>query len=408
MTETRFENLSFGQVNDLIVLSQAFSDDTTDSKVDLGHGSYKTDTGCPFVLPVVSTAEKALVNDDAQYKEYLPCLGLDLFRKLATELLLGKESSALLEQRAFGIQVLGGTGGLRVGAEFLMKIMNYDVVYMSQPTWDNHKSIFEQAGFEDIREYRYWKGNGVDLDFEGMVEDLKNAPENSIIILQTSGHNPTGCDPTERQWEIIREIVQENKLFPFFDCCYYGFVSGNIDEDVWCIRNFVEKRVEFFCSYSFSKTFLVDSERVGNLVIVLNDVEHIPRVRSYFLALIRSMYSNPPSHGAKVISFILNNSFLFEEWKKNLSLIFSRITKMRRMLRDSLEALTTPGDWSFLTSQSGMFSCIEMNNRQYNYMIKKHHVYLLKNGRINICGLTPNNVEYVAKAINDTICLFSK
>lgn len=400
---SRFHDLSYAEPIERGALSKAFSEDAFENKVNLSIRTFKTDTDMSVVLPVVRVAEIAIANDDTLNKEYLPILGLDIFSKLSTELLLGKDSPALLENRAFGVQVISGSGGLRVGAEFFCTVMDYTTVYFSNPTWDNHQHIFKQAGFEDIRYYTYWSSKLLAIDFEGMVHDLREAPENAIIVLQTNGHNPTGCDPTKKQWEIIAKIIMERNLVPFFDCCFQGYVTGNLVEDAYPVRLFVEKGIEFLTAQSFSKTFLLFNERVGNLVFVLNDEDRISRIKSHLTHIIRGMYSNPPCHGARVVTFILNNPQLYEQWKKSLATLSARTVKMRKILRDTLESLLTPGDWSFLTRQVGMCAYTGLNMRQCEHMMKKHHVYMFKNGKINVCGLTPRNVEYVAKAINETV-----
>lgn len=398
-----FSNVELGPPIEVFTLNKAFADDTFPQKVLLGAGAYRTDEGKPWVLPVVRKAEQALAADSTLNKEYLPVLGLEQFSSAATRMLLGENSTALKQNRAFGVQCLSGTGSLRVGAEFLARILNLKVFYYSQPTWENHKLIFTNAGFTEGRTYRYWSEKTRGLDLEGMLEDLRNAPERSVVILHACAHNPTGCDPTREQWEKIAQVVKEKQLFTFFDSAYQGFASGDLDKDAWAVRYFIDQGFELFCAQSFAKNFGLYNERVGNLTVVLNNPVDIPKVKSQITLLVRGMYSNPPSHGARIVNYVLNNPDLYQEWRDNIKTMSSRIIEMRKRLREELEKIKTPGDWKHITSQIGMFSYTGLNEVQSENMIKKHHVYMLRSGRISMCGVTPSNVEYVAKAICETV-----
>ncbi|KAG5897213.1 hypothetical protein JTB14_022564 [Gonioctena quinquepunctata] len=388
---------------EVFALTKAYTDDTFTEKVNLGVGAYRTEEGKPWVLPVVRSTEKALANDETLNKEYLPILGLEAFSTAATRMLLGNDSPAVLQNRTFGLQCLSGTGALRVGAEFLARVLDKKIFYYSDPTWGNHKLVFKSAGFEEGRQYRYWDNATRGIDFKGFLEDLRNAPEHSVIILHPCAHNPTGCDPTMEQWAQIAEVVKERTLFPFFDCAYQGFASGDLVKDAAAVRYFVEQGFELFCAQSFAKNFGLYNERVGNLTVVVNNPEVVPATKSQITLVVRGMYSNPPSHGARIVSTVLSNPDLYNEWQQNIKTMSSRIIEMRKQLREALEALKTPGDWSHLTKQIGMFSYTGLNECQSNNMVKKHHVYMLRSGRISMCGLTPKNVEYVARAIYETV-----
>ncbi|XP_019864942.1 aspartate aminotransferase, cytoplasmic [Aethina tumida] len=403
MAQTWFSNVIEGPPIEVFALNKAFAEDKFPEKVSLGVGAYRTDEGKPWVLPVVRIAEKALAENPALNKEYLPVLGFEPFTKLATEMLLGKDSKPLQEGRAFGVQTLSGTGALRVGAEFLAKIVGLKVFYYSKPTWENHRLVFLNAGFQEAREYRYWDAANRKLDIDGFLEDLRNAPENSAIILHPCAHNPTGCDPTHDQWKQIAEVIRERRLFPFFDSAYQGFASGNLDTDAWAVRYFVQEGFEIFCSQSFAKNFGLYNERVGNLTIVMNNPSEIPKVKSQITLVVRGMYSNPPNHGAQIVAHVLGNEALYAQWQEHIRTMSGRIIEMRKRLREELEKIGTPGDWSHITTQIGMFSYTGLNEIQSEHMVKHHHVYMLKSGRISMCGLTPANVAYVAKAINETL-----
>ncbi|XP_018561316.1 aspartate aminotransferase, cytoplasmic-like isoform X2 [Anoplophora glabripennis] len=396
-----FSDVQFGPPIEVFAITKAFNEDTYDLKVNLGIGVYRTNEGKPWILPVVRAAEKALANDETWNKEYLPVLGLDAFSNAATKMLLGESSPALLE--AFGVQALSGTGALRVGAEFLTRVLGRKVFYYSNPTYANYELLFKSAGFTEGRKYRYWSQEERGLDFEGFIDDLKNAPELSVIILHACAHNPTGCDPTLDQWRQIAEVIKQRKLFPFFDSAYQGFASGDLIQDAATVRFFVEQGFELFCAQSFAKNFGLYNERVGNLSVVLNKAELGPAVKSQLTLIVRSMYSNPPSHGARIVTYVLSNQDLYTQWKDNIKTMSSRIIEMRRLLREALEHLGTPGDWSHITNQIGMFSYTGLNEAQSINMVRKYHIYMLKSGRISMCGVTPSNVDYVAQAIYETV-----
>ncbi|XP_056638041.1 aspartate aminotransferase, cytoplasmic [Diorhabda sublineata] len=398
-----FNEVELGPPVEVFALTKAFNEDTYDKKVNLGVGAYRTAEGKPWVLPVVRIAEKALANDESLNKEYLPILGLEAFSSAATTMLLGQDAEVVRENKAFGIQSLSGTGALRVGAEFLARVLGKKIFYYSEPTWENHKLLFKNAGFEEGRSYRYWDNATRGFDFAGMMEDLRNAPKDSVIILHACAHNPTGTDPTPEQWTEIAEVIKERQLFPFFDCAYQGFASGNLVKDAAVVRKFAAEGFEFFCAQSFAKNFGLYNERVGNLTVVVNNADLVPAVKSQLTLVVRGMYSNPPSHGAKIVAYVLNNPDLYNQWQDHITTMSSRIIDMRNQLRNALEELRTPGDWSHLTKHIGMFSYTGLNEKQSEHMVKKHHVYMLRSGRISMCGLNSNNVHYVAKAIYETV-----
>ncbi|XP_040565471.1 LOW QUALITY PROTEIN: aspartate aminotransferase, cytoplasmic [Lepeophtheirus salmonis] len=391
-------------------LSRDFREDPCDKKVSLGVGAYRDDEGKPWVLPVVKKMEKKLHEDidkNSINHEYLPILGLEPFSTAATKMLLGTNSKAIQEGRAFGVQSLSGTGALRNGAEFCNKMLKQTVFYVSTPTWGNHNSIFLKSGFLEARKYRYWNNESKGFDFEGMMEDLKNAPENAVIILHAVAHNPTGIDPTQEQWKAIADIMQERKLFPFFDCAYQGFASGDLDKDAWAVRYFADDRgFELFCAQSFSKNFGLYNERCGNLSFVLKSSDNIVNINSQLTVIIRGAYSNPPAHGCRIVEGVLNDSNLYNEWKESIKIMSGRIMSMRQGLRERLEKLNTPGKWNHITDQIGMFSFTGMNPDMVSYLVKEKHIYLLSNGRISVAGLNPSNIDYVAESMNEAVNKF--
>nr|CAD7588345.1 unnamed protein product [Timema genevievae] len=368
--------------------------------------AYRTDEGKPWVLPVVRKTELQLANDETLNHEYLPVLGLEAFSSAATSMLLGADHSAILEGRAFGVQTLSGTGALRVGAEFLARQLGYRTFYFSQPTWENHRLVFLNSGFTEPREYRYWDANNRTLDLNGFLEDLQGAPENSVIILHACAHNPTGCDPTHEQWEKIAQVIEEKKLFPFFDSAYQGFASGELEKDAWAVRYFASQGLEMVCAQSFAKNFGLYNERVGNITVILKDKQDLIPVKSQLTLTVRGMYSNPPNHGGRIVATVLNNPQLYDEWKESIRTMANRILSMRSGLKERLQRLGTPGTWDHITSQIGMFSYTGLSPRQVEHLVNNYHIYLLKSGRINMCGISTKNIDYVAKAINETVLLF--
>uniref|UniRef100_A0A161MPR5 Aspartate aminotransferase n=1 Tax=Triatoma infestans TaxID=30076 RepID=A0A161MPR5_TRIIF len=396
---SRFEAITLGPPIEPFALNKAYLLDDSSHKVNLGAGVYRTEKGQPWVLPCVKKAEQIMAKDETLDHEYLPVLGYEPFCKLATKLLLGADCPKITEGKAFGIQCLSGTGSLRVALEFLARNLGYNTVYVSLPTWENHKLVSKYAGFKHIREYRYWNQESRGLDIDGLLEDLNEAEPNSVIIMHCAAHNPTGCDPTREQWQLIAKCMKEKHLFPLFDTAYQGFASGDVDADAWSIRYFVDKGFELMCAQSFAKNFGLYNERVGNLTVVINDKTCVDAVKSQFTLLIRGMYSNPPSHGAKIVAMILNTESLRRDWKECMNIMSYRIKDMRIKLRDRLERLDTPGDWKHITTQIGMFSYTGLNLRQVEHLVKKYHIYMFKSGRINMCGLNAENIDYVAQSL---------
>jgi len=383
-------------------LVKVFNEDDSPTKVNLTVGAYRTDEGKPYYIPVVKKAEGMVLESTVNH-EYLPILGLESFTKAASQLLLGDIGERQQEGTIFGVQSISGSGALRVGAEFLAKHLKCTTFYYSVPTWENHHLIFVSSGFKEARTYRYWNEESRTIDCDGFFEDLSNAPEHSVIILHGCAHNPTGLDPTEDQWKQIAEIMKERKLIPFFDNAYQGFASGDLEKDAWPVRYFLSQGFEFLCSQSFAKNYGLYNERAGNLTFVMNSVEHVKTVKSQVTMIVRGMYSNPPNHGARTVSTILNNEELKKEWMDTLKVMTDRIKNMRKALRENLENLGTKGTWNHITDQTGMFSYTGLSASHVEYIRYKYHIYMLKSGRINICGLNSSNINYVAKAITDAL-----
>ncbi|XP_041370345.1 aspartate aminotransferase, cytoplasmic-like [Gigantopelta aegis] len=404
-----FNDVQMAPPIEVFALIDRFKKDEHPKKVNLSVGAYRTEEGKPWVLPVVKVAEVAMVSDPTLNHEYLPVAGLEDFRDASCKLLLGADSPAIVENRTQGVQCLGGTGAIRLAAEFLKRVLKFDTVFVSKPTWGNHKGVFKAAGFSSIKEYRYWNDANKNLDLEGMLQDLKNAPEKSAVILHACAHNPTGVDPTREQWKLIADVLEAKKIFVLIDCAYQGFASGNIDNDAFAPRYFAERGFEFFTAQSFSKNFGLYNERTGNLCVVNRSPEMKAQVKSQLEIIVRTMWSNPPNHGARIVASVLNNNSQFNDWKENVKTMANRILNNRKLLYDKLRAKGTPGTWDHIINQIGMFSFTGLGPRQVTHLIDNYHIYLMKEGgRINMCAITSKNVDYVVEAIHDAITTVPK
>ncbi|GAB1605812.1 aspartate aminotransferase, cytoplasmic-like [Argonauta hians] len=388
---------------EVFAVSAAYRNDTDPSKVNLSVGAYRTDEGKPWVLPVVHKVEEQIAADSNLNHEYLPILGLPDFRSASIQLLLGEGHPAIVENRVVGVQSLGGTGAIRLSADFFRTIDKADTVYVSRPTWGNHKGVYQAAGYNTVKEYRYWDAQRRGLDIEGMVEDLKTAKENSVVILHAVAHNPTGVDPTQDEWKRIADVCQERKLLILMDIAYQGFATGDLTADAWAPRYFASRGFEFLTAQSYSKNFGLYNERIGNLVLVCNTTNAMERCSSQLEIIVRRIWSNPPNHGARVVATVLNNPRYFNEWKDSVKIMADRIKDMREKLYQKLKGLQVPGSWEHIITQIGMFSFTGLDPNQVDKLVKKYHIYLIKQGRINMCGLNSANLDYVAKAIHDVV-----
>lgn len=317
----------------------------------------------PWVLPVVLKAERrvlARLEHGSLDHEYLPIDGLADFTRAAAQLALGAGAGAgttLSEGRVVHVQALSGTGALRLGAAFLERFhRGARTVLVSRPTWSNHFGIFRDAGLRDVREYRYFDRRTNAVDMAGMLDDLNAAPDGAIVVLHACAHNPTGADPTPAQWEQLSDALRRKHHFVFFDSAYQGFATGNVERDGTAMRLFEQRGHLFMIAQSFSKNFGLYDERVGCLTVVCGSPSQAAAVRSQLMSLARAMFSNPPSRGARIVATVLNDAQLYAEWLDNIRTMADRIAAMRRLLYDRLVALGTPGSWTHIVSQIGMFS----------------------------------------------------
>ncbi|KAL1995819.1 hypothetical protein VTN49DRAFT_685 [Thermomyces lanuginosus] len=391
-------NVPQGPPDAILGITEAFKADPFPEKINLGVGAYRDDQGKPYVLPSVRAAEEKVVSSKLD-KEYAGITGLPSFTKAAAELAYGKDSPVIKEDRLVITQSISGTGALRIGGEFLASFYPHaKKIYLPTPSWANHNAVFKRSGLE-VGTYRYYDKNTIGLDFAGLIEDLKNAPNNSIILLHACAHNPTGVDPSQEQWRQISDVIKEKGHFAFFDMAYQGFASGDADRDAFAPRYFVEQGHNIALCQSFAKNMGLYGERCGAFSIVTASPEEKKRVESQIKILIRPLYSNPPIHGARIASTILNDPALYKQWQGEVKGMADRIIRMRALLRENLEALGSKHNWSHITSQIGMFAYTGLKPEQMEALSKEHSVYATKDGRISVAGITSSNVKRLAECI---------
>lgn len=307
------------------------------------------------------------------------------------------------EKRIATVQSLSGTGALRVGAEFLNTYYSSDAkVYLPKPTWGNHKKIFGNAGFE-LEDYTYWDDAAHCLDFEGMKRDINAAPSGSIIVLHVCAQNPTGSDPTRANWNELLEVIVAKKHVCFFDSAYQGFATGDIENDAYPVRLFAQQNVELLIAQSYSKNMGLYGERIGALNVVCNTEEIKDKVLSRLKMVIRAQYSNPPRHGAAIAQLLIANKELRKKWLTQLDKIVSRVTLMRKKLREALEAANVPGDWSYITSQIGMFIYTNLTPEQVKRLEEEFSIYMPSNGRISVSSVTDCSIPRLVCGIKSVI-----
>ncbi|KDR81509.1 hypothetical protein GALMADRAFT_221371 [Galerina marginata CBS 339.88] len=401
-----WQDVPLAPPDSIFQLTAAYKADTFKDKVNLGVGAYRDDNNKPWILPVVKKATSILLNDETLDHEYLPITGLADFTNAAAKLILGADSPAIMEGRTVSVQTISGTGANHLGALFLSKFYKWNGpprVYLSNPTWANHHAIFRNVGIEPV-EYAYYDPKTIGLDFIGFIAALQDAPDRSVFLVHACAHNPTGVDPTQEQWKAIAKVIAAKKHYTFFDCAYQGFASGDLDKDAWAVRYFVEQGLPLLVCQSFAKNAGLYGERVGALHVVSTNEETASRVKSQLSVLQRSEISNPPSHGARLVSLILNDDELFEEWKRDIETMAGRIIEMRRELHRLLtEELKTPGNWDHIVNQIGMFSFTGISGSQSKELVEKGHIYLTGNGRISMAGLNSHNIAYFAEKLDAVV-----
>ena len=391
-----FDKIEAAPADPILGLTEEFRNDTKPNKINLGVGVYKNDAGETPVLKTVKKAEKIIL-DTEKTKSYLSIPGTPEYGRLVQGLVFGEGDEIVVSKRACTAQAPGGTGALRVGADFLIQQKIANKIWISNPTWVNHFKVFGAAGFETAQ-YNYYNPTTHGLDFEGMKQSLRQAKAGDVVLLHGCCHNPTGIDPKPEQWEELAKLTAELNLLPFFDFAYQGFGNG-VNEDAVGIRTFAKYHKEFLVASSFSKNFGLYNERIGAITVVNADAEQCAKSFSQLKIAIRANYSNPPAHGAKIVETILSNPELRAEWENEVKEMRERIKTMRNLLFTKLKELGVNQDFSFINEQNGMFSFSGLNKEQVNKLKTQFGVYIVGSGRISVAGITTHNIDALCTAI---------
>ena len=388
-----FDAVPLAPADPILGMTEAFNADQRPEKVNLGVGVYLDDAGKLPLLSSVRAAQAALVEKPWSY---LPIDGMAAFDSVVRALVFGADSPAVAEGRVVTVQSLGGTGALKTGADFLHDVQGVTRVLISDPSWQNHRALFARAGF-DVDTYRYYDAQSRSVDVDGMLADLAAAEPGTVVVLHACCHNPTGYDLTPEQWERVVTVVAERGLIAFLDMAYQGFGRG-IAEDGAAVGLFADAGVSFLVSQSFSKTFSLYGERVGTLSVVTTSSEEARRVLSQLKIMIRTTYSNPPTHGASLVASVLSDDALRTEWEAELGGMRDRINDLRASLVAGLEAAGIT-DMGFIASQQGMFSYSGLTRDQMVALRTDHAIYGLDSGRICVAALNSSNLSRVIDAI---------
>ena len=380
----------------ILGLNEQFNADPNPTKVNLGVGVYTDENGKLPLLACVAAAEKQLV-EAQKARGYLPIDGIAAYDKAVQGLVFGADSDVVQQGRVATVQALGGTGGLKVGADFLKRLHPQAKVLISDPSWENHRALFTNAGFP-VEQYPYYDAATRGVAFDAMIAKLAASPAGTIVVLHACCHNPTGVDLSPAQWETVIATIRQYELVPFVDMAYQGFGFG-LKEDGEAVRQFLAAGVGFFVSTSFSKSFSLYGERVGALSVVCASKDEATRVLSQLKIVIRTNYSNPPTHGAQVVAMVLTTPALRAQWEGELTGMRERIKRMRRALVDSLTNAGIKGDLGYIVNQNGMFSYSGLSAAQMLRLRTEFGVYGVDSGRICVAALNDGNLAYVAKAI---------
>ncbi len=391
-----FASVAMAPRDPILGLTEQYNADSRPQKVNLGVGVYYDDDGRIPLLKAVRAAEQERVALAAP-RGYQPIDGNPGYNKAVQELLFGKGSTLIESGRAITAQSLGGTGGLKIGADFLKRLLPQAKVALSDPSWENHRAIFEGAGFEVVT-YPYYDPATQGLRFDDMMAGLRALPEQTIVVLHACCHNPTGVDLTDEQWAQVVELVKDRKLVPFLDIAYQGFGDG-LDADGTAVRRFADSGLSFLVSSSFSKSFSLYGERVGAITLVAATTDEAKATQSQVKRVIRANYSSPPTHGGAVVATVLTTPNLRQQWEDELAHMRNRIREMRTGLVERLNGLGAQRDFSFVIQQRGMFSYTGLTEAQVDRLREEHGIYVVNTGRICVAALNSKNIDAVAKAI---------
>ena len=395
-----FNNISEAEKDPILGLTEEFKNDLNSKKVNLSVGVYKDDKGNTPTLPSVTEAEKEILNQNIS-KTYKPIDGDKEFTEKSIQLVAGEDLFSEINNTSFGLNTPGGTGALRLASDFLFQFSSKSKVWISNPSWPNHKPIFEASGFKvDI--YPYFNNESNSIDFESLTSTIKKIPKGDVLVMHGCCHNPTGEDLKAEHWDEVSDIAKSNNLLVICDFAYQGLADG-LDDDANGVRKMIRNLDNLIICTSYSKNFGLYSERVGCLIYNSKNESNCAPVLSHMKKTARSNYSNPPAHGSEIVKFILSHNSLRDKWKEDLNNMRDRIKNMRKLLVKELKNKGCSKDFSFIERQKGMFSYTGLSKDQVNALKKNNSIYIVNSGRINIAGLTTTNVEYVANAIKDVI-----
>lgn len=391
-----FENINAAPADPILGLGEAFKAETRDKKINLGIGVYKDAKGTTPIMEAVKKAEQRLFDVETT-KNYLSIDGVAEFNAKTKALLFGANSDVVTQGRAKTVQSLGGTGALRIAAEFIKRQTKAQNVWISNPTWPNHNAIFNAVGMT-IREYRYYDAERKALDWDNLIADLSNAGEGDVVLLHGCCHNPTGIDPTPEQWQKLAEMSVKNGWLPLFDFAYQGLANG-LEEDALGLRTFAANHKELLVASSFSKNFGLYNERVGAFTLVAENEQIAATALTQVKTIVRTLYSNPASHGASTVALVLGDEQLRSEWDAELTEMRERIKKMRHLFVQLLKEAGAKQDFSFIIEQNGMFSFSGLSAAQVDRLKEEFAIYAVRSGRINVAGITEDNIRYLCESI---------
>ena len=396
MRSSLFSAVEMAPRDPILGLNETFNADSRPGKVNLGVGVYFDDNGKIPLLEAVKRAEKARL-EAMPPRGYQPIEGPATYAKAVQNLLFGQDSALLAEGRVLTALALGGTGALKLGADYLKRLLPQAKVYISDPSWENHRALFESAGFV-VESYPYYDAATRGVNFDGMKACLAALPADSIVLLHACCHNPTGADLSEAQWRETIAILQDRGLVPFLDMAYQGFAEG-IREDALALNLFAASGMPFFVSSSFSKSFSLYGERVGALSVVTASKDESARVMSQVKRVIRTNYSNPPTHGGAIVAAVLSSPELRGLWESELAAMRDRIRAMRQSLAEKLKAQGVAEDFSFILRQRGMFSYTGLSAEQVARLQSEFGIYAVSTGRVCMAALNTHNIDYTAESI---------
>lgn len=391
-----FEHITAAPADPILGLGEAFKSETRPNKINLGIGVYKDAHGNTPIMQAVKKAEERLLEQETT-KNYLSIDGVAEFNAKTKELLFGANSEVVKNNRAKTVQSLGGTGALRIAAEFIKRQTKAQNVWISTPTWPNHNAIFNAVGMT-IREYRYYDAEKKALAWDELLADLSQAQAGDVVLLHGCCHNPTGIDPTPAQWQQLAELSAKNGWLPLFDFAYQGLANG-LEQDAVGLRTFAANHKELLVASSFSKNFGLYNERVGAFTLVAENEQIAATALTQVKTIVRTLYSNPASHGANTVSIVLRDEKLRAEWEAELTEMRERIKKMRHLFVQLLKEYGAQQDFSFIIQQNGMFSFSGLSAEQVDRLKQEFAIYAVRSGRINVAGITEDNIRYLCESI---------